>query len=129
MPMKKIGCLLLLLGWVFARAPLAATADIAGEWNIEFSVGSVHNEDDMRMYISQSDTRLTGHIEWNSSASDYPLKGTITDDRFQIVWTTSVNGVMSDITFRGTVTGEEINGTAEIPGRGTGELYARRIGR
>jgi hypothetical protein len=126
---KNIICALLLVGGVFARAPLAAPADVEGEWSVEFSAGAVHNEDDMQMYIHQEGSRLTGHIEWNSSATDYAVKGTITDDQVQIIWSTSVNGVLSEITFRGTVKGEEINGTAEIPGRETGELYARRTGR
>ena len=129
--MRKLGALglLLLLGCVFAPARLHADADIQGEWTVEFSAGAIHNEDDMEMYVNQDGTRLTGHIDWNSSATDYPIKGTIAGDAFQIVWTTSVNGVVSDITFRGTVKGDEINGTVEIPGHESGELYARRISR
>jgi hypothetical protein len=129
--MRKIGrvALLLLLASPLARSPLAATADIQGQWTVEFSTGDgVHNEDDMQMYVSQDGSRLTGHIEWNSSATDYPLKGTITDDRFEILWSTSVNGVISEIRFRGAIKGEELNGTVEIAGHEPGDMYARRIG-
>lgn len=130
MPMKTTACLVVvLLGALAGRAALSAHADISGQWSVEFSAGDVQNEADMQMYISQSDSRLTGHIEWNASASDFPLKGTIADDQFQIVWTTRVNGVISDITFRGVIKGEELSGAVEIPGHQTGELYARRVGR
>jgi hypothetical protein len=128
-PLRWI-CLFALMGFaVPTRASCAAPADIQGEWAIEFDAGSVHNEDDMQMYVIQEGARLTGHIEWNSSATDYPIKGTITDDQFEIVWTTSVNGVISQITFKGTIKGEELNGTAVIPERGEGDFYARRTGK
>ena len=129
--MRKISrrALLLLSCCLFARTTVAAAADIAGEWSVEFTTGDVDSEADMRMYIKQDDSRLTCYIEWTGSATDFPLKSTLADDRFQIVWSTNVNGRMSDITFRGTAKGDEISGTVEIPGHDTGELYAHRTGR
>lgn len=121
--------LLLLCGCLFARTRVSAAADIEGAWSVEFSTGDVDNEADMYMYIKQDGSRLTGYIEWTGSATDFPLKGTLADDNFQIVWSTNVNGRMSDITFRGSAQGDEIRGTVEIPGHNTGELYAHRTGR
>ena len=121
--------LLLLCGCLLARTPVFAAADIQGDWSVEFSTGDVDNEADMHMYIKPDGDRLTGYIEWIGSATDFPLKGTLDDDSFQIVWSTNVNGRMTDITFRGTVKGDEISGTVEIPGHDQGTLYAHRIGR
>jgi hypothetical protein len=128
--MKKI----ILIAWLLASAAVAAprgfaNADIAGGWSVEFSGGDVQSEADMQMFVKQDDSRLTGYVVWNASANDFPLKGTITDDHFVIVWSSRVNATVTEITFKGTVKGDEIYGTAEIPGRETGELYAKRTGR
>ncbi|HEX4346240.1 MAG TPA: hypothetical protein VHZ73_01640, partial [Vicinamibacterales bacterium] len=116
--MKKISrrALLLLCGCLLARTRVSAAADIEGEWSVEFSTGDVESEADTHMYIKQDGSRLTGYIEWTGSATDFPLKGTLADDSLQIVWSTNVNGRMSDITFRGTAKGDEISGTVEVPG-------------
>jgi hypothetical protein len=129
--MKKISrrALLLLCGCLFAWTPVSATADIEGDWSVQFSAGDVDNEADMHMYIKQDGSRLTGYIDWTGSATDFPLKGTLADDSFEIVWSTNVNGRMSDITFRGAAKGDEISGTVEIPGHDMGELHAHRVGR
>jgi hypothetical protein len=128
--MKKITFLAwLLVGGVVASPRVLALADIAGEWAVDFSGGDVRGEADMRMYVKQDGSRLSGYIDWNASADSFPLKGTITDDGFVIVWTSSVNGVFEEISFKGTVKGEEITGTVEIAGRKRAELYATRVGR
>jgi hypothetical protein len=119
--MKRGRFLACFLVCVLVAAPrVLAHADIAGEWAIELSGGDVQNEAD--------DSRLTGYLDWNASATSFPLKGTITDDRFVIVWSSRVNGVDTEITFKGTVSGDDINGTVDIPQRLQGVLYARRVG-
>jgi hypothetical protein len=127
--MKKVAFLACLLMCVAAAPRVLAHADIAGEWDVEFSAASIHNEDDTHMYVNQDDSRLTGYVEWNSSPDTYPLKGNITDDHFRIAWTSSVNGVMSDIVFEGAVKGDELHGAVEITGRQPGTFFARRIAR
>jgi hypothetical protein len=127
--MKRGRFLACFLVCVLVAAPrVLAHADIAGEWAIELSGGDVQNEADMKMYVKQDDSRLTGYLDWNASATSFPLKGTITDDRFVIVWSSRVNGVDTEITFKGTVSGDDINGTVDIPQRLQGVLYARRVG-
>jgi hypothetical protein len=127
--MTKITLACLLVIGVIAAQRVLAAADLAGDWAIEFSSADVQSEADMHMYVKQDDSRLSGYIDWNSSADTFPFKGTITDDRFVIVWSSSVNGVMSEIKFTGTVKGDELTGTVEIAGRKPGELSGTRYGR
>jgi len=108
-----------------AAAPrVLAHADMAGEWAVEFDGGALKSPEDMKMIVVQDDSRLSGRMDW--SAGEFPIKGTINDDKFTITWTTRVNGVMTEITFTGTVKGEEINGNVQIAKSAPFDLYARR---
>jgi hypothetical protein len=105
----------------------AEPADMAGGWSVEFGLpwGGTAS---YPMWVNQTGTRLTGRVTI-IGAAEYPLKGTIEEDRFTIVWQTVVDGEFSDITFAGRVKGDELSGTAKIGSYPERELYARRTER
>jgi hypothetical protein len=107
-----------------AGLALAAEADMAGGWVVEFSLpwgGSASYP----MWVNQDGTKLTGRVTFPGVA-EYQLKGTIKEDRFSIVWQTVVDGEFLDMIFTGRVSGDEITGTAKIGMYPERELYARR---
>lgn len=110
-----------------ALAAAAAEADIAGGWMVEFALpwGGTAN---YPMWVIQEGSRLTGRVTF-PGVGEYPLKGTIEDDRFRIVWQTNVDGDWTDIVFVGTIKGETISGSARIGKYAEGELYGRRTER
>ena len=122
-----IAALLAALASSRASARVAAEADMAGGWTVEFGLpwgGSA----EYPMWIVQNGTRLTGRVTI-IGAREYQLKGTIEDDRFTIVWQTVLEGEFVDVTFAGRITGEELAGSAKIGQYAARELYGRRTER
>jgi hypothetical protein len=112
---------------ITAHAPDAAEADIAGGWAVEFSLpwgGSASYP----MWVNQDGTRLSGRVTIPGVAESQ-LRGTITEDRFTILWQTVVDDELADITFSGRVAGDEISGSAKIGKYAERELYGRRTER
>ena len=123
---RRLVTLMALIGVVVGPAS-AAAADIAGGWAVEFSLpwgGSASYP----MWVNQDGTKLTGRVTFPGVA-EYPIKGTIKEDRFTVVWQTVVDGEFLDVTFAGRVSGDEISGTAKIGSYPERELYARRTER
>jgi hypothetical protein len=105
----------------------AAEADMAGGWSVEFALpwGGTAG---YPMWVVQDGPRLTGRVTM-PGVGEYPLKGSITDDRFRIVWQNNIDGEWADIVFAGTVKGDVLSGTAKIGKYNEGELYGRRTER
>ena len=123
---RRLVTLMALIGVVVGPAS-AAAADIAGGWAVEFSLpwgGSASYP----MWVNQDGSKLTGRVTFPGVA-EYPIKGTIKEDRFTVVWQTVVDGEFLDVTFAGRVSGDEISGTAKIGSYSERELYARRTER
>jgi hypothetical protein len=124
---RRVVVSLALVAVVAACPAIAAEADMAGGWTVEFSLpwgGSASYP----MWVNQDGTKLSGRVTFPGVA-EYQIKGTIKEDRFTIAWQTVVDGEFVDITFDGRVAGDEINGSAKIGKYSERELYARRTER
>lgn len=130
--MNRLYSSLLVLGLAAAGAwphgaSASAEADMAGGWAVEFALpwgGSAGYP----MWVTQDGTKISGRVTI-PGAGEYPLKGTIQEDRFTVVWQTAVDGEFVDITFAGRVKSDEISGTAKIGSYPERELYGRRTER
>jgi hypothetical protein len=116
---------LLLAVTLLLPAMASAEIDVAGEWNITFT--GPQGPAEYTMYVTQEGTRLTGRM--TSPSGEFPLRGTVEDSRFRIVWSLPDNGRLLEITFVGTVQGEMLSGTARIANAGEGPVSGERIGR
>jgi hypothetical protein len=112
---------------VAALLPAMALAqiDVAGEWNVTFT--GPQGPAEYTMYVTQEGTRLTGRM--TSPSGEFPLRGTVEEGRFRIVWSLPDNGRMLEITFVGSVQGETLSGTARIANAGEGPVSGERVGR
>jgi hypothetical protein len=118
------------IGWLFVAAMLVpavalAQLDVGGEWNVTFT--GPQGPAEYTMYVAQEGTRLTGRM--TSPSGEFPLRGSVEDSRFRIVWSLPDNGRMLEITFVGTVEGERLSGTARLGSAGEGPVSGERIGR
>jgi hypothetical protein len=120
-----IRILLGLLLVVSIAAPATAQADLAGEWAVTFSTPQGPAE--FTMYVNQEGLRLSGRL--TSDAGEFPLRGTVDGNRFTITWSLPDQGRLVEITFKGTINGEQLAGTAKLGTAGEGPLSAERTGR
>jgi hypothetical protein len=122
--MLRLICLLFVAA-VLLPVTALAQIDVAGEWNVTFT--GPQGPADYTMYVTQEGTMLTGRM--TSPSGEFPLRGTVEESRFRIVWSLPDNGRMLEITFIGTVQGEMLTGTARIANAGEGPVSGERIGR
>ena len=78
------------------------------------------------MYVTQEGPRLSGHL--SSEFGEPPLKGTINNDEFTIVWSMPDGGRLLEVTFTGKVDGDTLTGSAKLGARGSGSLSGTRTG-
>ena len=100
----------------------AAEAGAGGQWRVQFVVPSGTRA--VNMMIVQKGARLTGVI--TDEYGEYPIEGRLDGDQVTIVWTIPEDGRLIDITMKGKLQGDAINGTAKIGDIGEGPLQARR---
>ena len=110
---------------VRAQAPAQAPADVAGQWETEFTTPAGPQPWDM--YVVQNGTRLTGRM--TSDSGEYPITGTQNGDQFQVTWQHADQGRMVVITFKATAKGDTLEGAATLTGYGEGTFTAQRTGR
>jgi hypothetical protein len=115
----------LLVVVVLQSAIAVAQLDVAGEWNVTFT--GPQGPADYTMYVAQEGTRLTGRM--TSPSGEFPLRGTVEESRFRIVWSLPDRGRILEITFVGTIQGDRLSGTARIANAGEGPVSGERIGR
>jgi hypothetical protein len=101
---------------------LAAAAGPAGQWRVQFVVPSGTKA--VNMNVVQKGARLTGVV--TDEYGEYEINGRLEGDQVTIVWTIPEDGKLVDITMKGKLDGDVINGTATIGGLGEGPLQARR---
>ncbi len=121
--MSLVPVLLLVLSLapgVPAGSPSAAGA--AGQWRVQFVVPSGTKA--VNMNVVQRGTHLTGVV--TDEYGEYEIDGRLDGDRVTIVWRIPEDGKLIDITFKGKLEGDTINGTATIGDLGEGPLQARR---
>lgn len=110
---------------VILAARVFAQADMAGEWEVTFTTPLGYQE--FTMYVVQEGPRLSGRL--TSDAGEFPLRGRIEGDQFEVVWSLPDQGRVLQVTFQGKVEGDSIKGTAKLGDRGTGSLSASRTSR
>jgi hypothetical protein len=103
----------------------AATADVAGNWRVEFVVPN--GEMAVNMTINQDGTKLSGRVV--NEDGEFPLEGRVNGDEVTLTWVVPEQGAQMPITMRGTVNGEYITGTARLGNVGEGSLSGRRVSR
>lgn len=111
---------------VFLLAGLATGASAAtgasGQWRVQFVVPSGTKA--VNMNVNQKGARLSGVV--TDEYGEYPLDGRVDGDLVTIVWSIPEDGKLIDITMKGKLAGDSIDGTARIGDLGEGPLSARR---
>jgi len=120
-----VGLVLSLLALIAAASPRPATADVAGNWRVEFVIPS--GEMGVNMTINQNGAKLTGRVV--NEDGEFPLEGTVADDEVTVSWTVPDAGTPLQITMKGKIEGEYITGVARLGNVGEGSLQARRVSR
>jgi hypothetical protein len=103
-------------------SPLLAQPSAAGEWKVNFVVPTGTRF--VNMVINQDKTKLTGTVI--SEDGEFPLSGRVEGDQVTVIWSVPEDGKMMEITMKGKLTGNVINGTARLGDVGEGSLTARR---
>ena len=115
----SVACIML------ATTCLIGQVDMAGEWEVTFTTPLGYQE--FTMYIVQEGPRLTGRLI--SDAGEFPLRGRLDGDEFEITWSLPDQDRILPITFKGKVEGDSLKGTARLGDRGTGALSGSRTDR
>jgi hypothetical protein len=116
----------LVLAWMLCPPGIAigAAPSAAGQWHVEFATPL--GERAVNMTINQTGTRLSGHV--SDPYGEYELKGQITSAHVTAAWSAPDEGKIIEITMRGELKGNAIEGSAKIGDLGEGPLSARRTG-
>lgn len=88
------------------QAPAASALN--GTWNIKTTAGS--QQIPGTLTLQQQGTRLTGRVETPFGTADI-TDGSATGNSFRIASTLNIEGQSTDITFEGTVSGNQMSGT------------------
>jgi hypothetical protein len=103
--------------------PIAAqTLNAAGEWRVTFVVPTGTRS--VNMVINQQRTTLSGTVI--NEDGEFPLKGSIADDKLTVVWSVPEAGKLIDLTLKGKLSGDTITGTVQLGDIGEGPVSARR---
>jgi hypothetical protein len=97
-----------------AAAQPAASA-FAGTWNV--TINAAGQEIATTFVLEQRGERLTGRVESPFGTSDI-TDGSATGNAFRIATTANIGGQSTDITFEGSVSGNQVSGTV-TSSRGT----------
>jgi hypothetical protein len=116
--------LTVVLAVLAVSATVHAQKNVAGMWRVDFvtPLGQTF----VNMTINQAGSKLTGHA--TDEFGEYSIEGRVTDDQVTIVWSVAEDGKMLEITMKGKIEGNVINGTAKLGNVGEGPLTARRTG-
>jgi hypothetical protein len=111
------------VAFTLAVAPsLTAQANAAGEWRVTFVVPTGTRS--VNMVINQQRASLTGTVI--NEDGEFPLKGRVADDQVTVVWSVPEAGKLMELTMKGKLSGDMINGTVQLGDVGEGPLSARR---
>lgn len=123
---RLVSCFALIVAlFALSGTTLRAEVDIAGEWNVTFTGPT--GPADYTMFATQEGNRIRGRF--TSASGEFPLRGTITGDTFEITWELPDSGRMLQIVFTGKVEGDTMTATARIGKGGEGPVHGERVGR
>jgi hypothetical protein len=113
-----------LLALVIA-VPLAAQADVAGEWEASYSTPLGPQE--VKIYLSQEGPRISGHT--TSEYGESQVRGTINGQDVAFTFSATDAGREVEIRVTAKADGDRMRGTAKIGDRAEGSFSAERTGR
>src|SRR6266850_8033516 len=113
-----------LLAFTALSVSMLAQESAAGMWRVEFV--TPNGQVGVNMTINQTGTRLTGQV--TDEYGEFPIDGRLADQQVTIVWSVPEDGKLLEITMKGKLEGNVINGTAKLGNVGEGPLTARRTG-
>lgn len=100
----------------------ADPASVAGEWNI--TVETPNGPGTPTVVLKQDGENLTG--TYKGRFGETPLKGTIKGNEIAFSTTISVQGQDLEITYKGTLDGDNMKGTATFGAAGNGAFSGKR---
>jgi hypothetical protein len=115
--------MLAILLLVLASAP--APSDVAGNWRVEFVTPA--GDAGTTVTLNQDGGKLTGRAV--NEDGEFPVEGAVNEDQVTFKWTVPEQGGQMQITVKGKIEGEYINGTAQLGNVGEGSMSARRLSR
>ncbi|MET0648433.1 MAG: hypothetical protein ABW208_17615, partial [Pyrinomonadaceae bacterium] len=86
----------------------AAAGPLTGTWSVTTSAGA--QQIPGTLMLQQQGTRLTGRVETPFGTADI-TDGSATGNSFRVATTLNIEGQSTDITFEGTVSGNQMSGT------------------
>ena len=119
--------LIVLLGLVTAVLTVAVGAQtgVAGTWNMttDTEQGSVSST----LTLTQDGEKLTGEMGPIPDVGTLEFEGTVTGDTVEWVVEIDAGGQFIEITFEGTIDGDEMMGSLDVAGYAGGDWMAKRM--
>ena len=113
------------LGIVAAAVVVSVTAqsNVAGDWNM--TIDSDQGSLSATMTFKQDGEKVTGSMPTDQITFEF--EGTISDNKLELVAEIDAGGAFLEVTLEATVDGNEITGTLDFGGYGSGDITATRI--
>ena len=113
------------LGIVAAAVVVSVTAqsNVAGDWNMTFD--SDQGSLSATMTFKQDGEKVTGSMPTDQITFEF--EGTISDNKLELVAEIDAGGAFLEVILEATVDGDEITGTLDFGGYGSGDITATRI--
>jgi imidazolonepropionase-like amidohydrolase len=102
---------------VAAKAAGPASVDTTGTWNITAEPPDGKRE--LTLKLKQTGTELQGTLSSTEIGTSEISSGVITGNSVSFKVSINVGGAQLDLTFSGTVEGNDMKGTVAVPGQGT----------
>lgn len=113
------------LGIVAAAVVVSVTAqsNVAGDWNM--TIDSDQGSLSATMTFKQDGEKVTGSMP--TEQITFEFEGTISDNKLELVAEIDAGGAFLEVILEATVDGDEITGTLDFGGYGSGDITATRI--
>ena len=113
------------LGIVAAAVVVSVTAQSngAGDWNM--TIDSDQGSLSATMTFKQDGEKVTGSMPTDQITFEF--EGTISDNKLELVAEIDAGGAFLEVILEATVDGDEITGTLDFGGYGSGDITATRI--
>ena len=113
------------LGIVAAAFVVSVTAQssVAGDWNM--TIDSDQGSLSATMTFKQDGEKVTGSMPTDQITFEF--EGTISDNKLELVAEIDAGGAFLEVILEATVDGDEITGTLDFGGYGSGDITATRI--